>query len=720
MQFQHILPFIAGAIILCCGVLILARGTRSHLNFLFFFECLTLFFWLFFYSMMYASTDKSLALTRARFGFMGIAFIPVFIYHFYLKFLEIQQKNLIRSVYLIGGLFLCLAHTPLIYASIDQYWWGWYPVAGSFYPAFVLFFVVIFSHSLFLLYRSMNEMKPHSSVKYNQIKYLLVAFFVACFGIVDYIAKFRIALYPFGYVAALGWILAVSFTIVRYRLLDVRVVVTRISIFVIVYILVLGLPFALSIRLKPWFITVLGSQWWMGPLILMACLATLGPFIYIYLERGAEERLLKEQRRYQRTLKQASIGMTRIRDLRKLLELITHIVTKTVRISFAAVYLFNEEENQFRLQVARDRGRKFLASIPIGNPLIQWLLNNRQILIYEEMKRQRENTSDPFIRQIEENMRLLGAAVIIPSFLEDRFIGFIALGEKLSGQIYTPEDLNVFQILATQAALAIENAQFYEEAKRMQEQVAQAEKMATIGTMADGLSHQINNRFYALSLIASDSIDTIKMTDTTQCTPEVKEMLANVGRALERIQANVMQGGEVVKGILKYTRKGQEGFEPLTLDQIITGTLEMVQYKIKLSEVDIVRKYPADAPLIKGNQVQLQEAFFNLIDNAYDAIMERKQTLKEEGYKGRIEISIHPSDSGMMKIVIEDNGMGVKDSHNQKLFTPFFTTKISSRKGTGLGLYVIKRIITEMHGGVITFESQHGKGTKFMLTLPTA
>jgi signal transduction histidine kinase len=238
--------------------------------------------------------------------------------------------------------------------------------------------------------------------------------------------------------------------------------------------------------------------------------------------------------------------------------------------------------------------------------------------------------------------------------------------------------------------------------------------------MADGLSHQINNRFYALSLIASDSIDTIKMTDTTQCTPEVKEMLANVGRALERIQANVMQGGEVVKGILKYTRKGQEGFEPLTLDQIITGTLEMVQYKIKLSEVDIVRKYPADAPLIKGNQVQLQEAFFNLIDNAYDAIMERKQTLKEEGYKGRIEISIHPSDSGMMKIVIEDNGMGVKDSHNQKLFTPFFTTKISSRKGTGLGLYVIKRIITEMHGGVITFESQHGKGTKFMLTLPTA
>ena len=67
--------------------------------------------------------------------------------------------------------------------------------------------------------------------------------------------------------------------------------------------------------------------------------------------------------------------------------------------------------------------------------------------------------------------------------------------------MYTPEDLDVFQVLATQAALAIENAQFYDEAKEMQAQIAQTEKMATIGTMADGLSHQINNRFYALSLL---------------------------------------------------------------------------------------------------------------------------------------------------------------------------------------------------------------------------
>jgi C4-dicarboxylate-specific signal transduction histidine kinase len=216
-------------------------------------------------------------------------------------------------------------------------------------------------------------------------------------------------------------------------------------------------------------------------------------------------------------------------------------------------------------------------------------------------------------------------------------MGFFVLGDKFSGQIYTSEDLNVFQVLASQAALAIENAQFYEEAKEMQEQIAQAEKMATIGTMADGLSHQINNRLHALSLIAGDTIDTIKMTDTTKCTPEMKQMIRDVNHALERIQSNVVQGGEVVKGLLKYSRKGDSGFEALDLNTVIDNTLEMVQYKVKLSEIDIIRDFNT-IPKIKGNMAQLEEVFFNFIDNAYDAIVERRTILKEGGYRGKITI----------------------------------------------------------------------------------
>jgi len=245
--------------------------------------------------------------------------------------------------------------------------------------------------------------------------------------------------------------------------------------------------------------------------------------------------------------------------------------------------------------------------------------------------------------------------------------------------------------------------------------------MATIGTMADGLSHQINNRFYALSLIAGDTIDTIKLTDTAKCSPEIQEMIKQINSALERIQVNVMQGGEVVKGILKYTRKGDEGMEKLTIDQIIDGTILMVQYKVKLGEIDIIRDYPKDTPKLKANLVQMQEVFFNFIDNAYDSIVERKTTLQEPGYRGKIVVTARKAAAeNMLEITIADNGMGVRQEDIKKIFTPFFTTKVSSRKGTGLGLYVIRNIITESHNGKINFRSEYRKGTKFILELPIA
>jgi len=501
--------------------------------------------------------------------------------------------------------------------------------------------------------------------------------------------------------------------------MDIRIAVTRAGLFIFIYTLVLGLPFAITAYSKSWLINNFGNNWWTIPLVMMAVLATAGPFLYIFLQRRAENRLLREQKRYQDTLKNAAIGMTRIRNLRKLLSLITHIVTKTVRISFAAIYLFDEQNNEYNLQVFRGTNKVPIQKLNADSTLIKWIISEQEPLIYEEVKRQMQDSGNSAYKALEANMRLLTASVVIPSMLDQKLNGFIVLGDKLSGQIYTPDDLNVFQVLASQAALAIENAQFYEEAKEMQAQIAQAEKMATVGTMADGLSHQINNRFYALSLIAGDSIDTIKMTDTSHCSPEVSAMISQINAALERIQVNVMQGGEVVKGILKYTRKGQEGFEALSLDQIINGTLEMVQYKVKLQEIDLIRDYPQDLPKLKVNLVQMQEVFFNLIDNGYDAIVERRMTLKEPGYRGSITISAQPKD-GSIEIKVRDTGMGVKAEDLKKIFTPFFTTKASSRKGTGLGLYVIRTIVTENHTGKIFFASEHKRGTMFTLELPVA
>jgi len=712
-------PILVSLFLLGLVYIILRHSPKRALNIVLSLVCIGGSIWLSCIGLIYIfAENKFLIDFFAKMVHVGSTFIIFFYFYFTHSFLKIKNKIPIICSGIIATIFIILfLTTNLLLNGFYNFYWGAYPKATKWHLIYLSYAIGSFMYCLILLFKA-SKNKQYSPLEIVRIKYVFWAYLFGNIAAIDWIPNYGLEIYPFGYINILIFTTIITLAIIRYRLMDIKVAITRAGLFIAVYTLVLGLPFAVAVWFKDWFIERFGASWWMAPLGLMALLATAGPFIYIFLERRAEDRLLREQRNYQNTLKQASVGMTRIRNLRKLLDLITHIVTKTVKISYAAIYLYNKETDEFVLQVSRDKGRMPIPKLTSDNSLISWVTVHREPLIYEEVKRQMEDTNNVTYKLLEENMRLLTASVVIPSFLEDRFMGFFVLGDKNSGQIYTLDDLNVFQVLASQAALAIENAQFYEEAKEMQEQIAQAEKMATIGTMADGLSHQINNRFYALSLIAGDTIDTIKLTDTAKCTPEVKEMINQINHALERIQSNVLQGGEVVRGLLKYSRKGDAAFEALDLNTVLDNTLEMVQYKVKLSEIDIIRDFK-DPPKIKGNMTQLEEVFFNFIDNAYDAIVERRTGLQEVGYHGRITISAHPKDESI-EITVEDNGMGIKDTNNEKVFTPFFTTKTSSRKGTGLGLYVIRRIITDTHKGKVSFESDYKVGTRFILELPIA
>jgi signal transduction histidine kinase len=358
-----------------------------------------------------------------------------------------------------------------------------------------------------------------------------------------------------------------------------------------------------------------------------------------------------------------------------------------------------------------------VGTVDFQSPLIRHFSSSKDPLVLEEVKQLVEDYKDLKLIEVEKQLLNLYAAVVIPSFVEEKLLGILVLGKKKSGKLFSQDDLVVFSVLANQAALAIENAQFYEDMKRTQEQLFQAEKMATIGTMADGLSHQINNRLHALGFIAGDALDTIKIKNSASLPTDMKEWVDDIENALKRIQENVKQGGEIVQGLLRYTRKGDQGFSPVDLDQLVTASVEMAQYKVKLNQIEISREYPKDIPKIKGNFTQLQEVFFNLIDNAYDAMMQRKTEENEPGYSPVLKISAS-QENGQININVADNGIGVKKENNEKLFTPFFTTKRSSRKGTGLGLYVIQKIIEENHGGKVHFSSQYKQGTQFTIQLP--
>jgi hypothetical protein len=313
-------PFLVTLVIGWCGVLVYLRNPTSKVHMRFSLFCLSMFIWLVGFVGLYLSRDNTTALWWARFGFIGITFIPVCEYHFILTFLGLRQLKRLAILYLLAFLGLPLSRTALVYKDIWQGFWGNYPSAGILYLPFPLTFACTFVGGMWFLYKALRqETQP---ARRQQIKYLLLAFACGTPGIIDYIAKYKIEIYPFGYITALFFIGIIAYAVVRHRLMDVRLALTRTSVLVGVYGVVVGAPLLVGLALRPLFFQLFHERWWLAPLGLYTVAAFAGPFLYLYFQRRAEDRLLMEQRRYQQTLLSASSGMTQIRELKQLIELI--------------------------------------------------------------------------------------------------------------------------------------------------------------------------------------------------------------------------------------------------------------------------------------------------------------------------------------------------------------------------------------------------------------
>lgn len=714
-------PFVITLVISWLGIIVYVQNKKSPVNRSFFLMSLSIVVWLFFAGVTFNCHQKELAEVFARITNIGVTFISITMFHFITAFLHIAKlRNLVFFFYGYG--FICswlVLFTNFLVKDVKQYFWGFYSLAGQWHPLFLTIFISQIILCAFLLITHYLKLSQNV-IKKQQIKYVLIGIFIFDFSAVDFIANYSISFYPFGYGTTTLFALFFAYSIVRYRLLETNLLITRTGI-LIVYSLLLSLPFAIALGWQKKLMNLLGENWWILPLISSTVLATVGPSIYLFMQKKAEDKLLEEQRRYQAALRRASLGMGRVKDLKRLLDLIVNIVTRMVRIGHAQIYLFYSPADCYVLRAIKGRRLNKGADmfIPRDAPVIEYLKKHRELLVYDEIKQRGQDFEDKVLEEIAKTMENLEATLFVPSFIEDDLLGLLALGRKRSGKLYSYDDLVVFSILANQAALAIENAQFYEEMKKTHEQLIKAEKMATIGTMADGLSHQINNRLHAMGFIAGDALDAIRSQPRDDFLPEVRRLFEDTEHSLAKIQDNIRRGGEIVAGLLRYSRKADEGFTAIDLAKLLDASFEMAQFKIKLNQIDTVRHFNGTIPRIYGNFTQLQEVFFNLIDNSYDAMIQRKDELKEEGYRGRLEISAQ-KDGRNLEILFKDNGIGIREEDLRRLFTPFFTTKLSSKKGTGLGLYVIRKIVEENHGGKVVLTSQYQEGSQAHLLLPIA
>ena len=358
-------------------------------------------------------------------------------------------------------------------------------------------------------------------------------------------------------------------------------------------------------------------------------------------------------------------------------------------------------------------------------------------------------TGLPLVR-CEERQRSTHSAMCWPLRVSDRTIGAVAVNRAENKPRYTAEDLDQGQALTSLLALVMANHRMYVERdnrilelstlnatmqringmlEEAQNQVIQSEKLASIGQMAAGVAHEINNPLaFALSnlgslesylgqlfrlLAAYVDADTRMGTAHVPALADVRTLRAqtdfeflrtDVAALVSESRDGLLRVKRIVQDLRDFSRGGvEEVLQTIDLHTALDSTLNIVNNELKY-KASIVRDY-GDLPEIECMPSRLNQVFLNLLVNAGQSI---------EG-NGTITISTGFDDSEAW-IAIADTGCGIAPENLNRIFDPFYTTKPVGQ-GTGLGLSVSHSIVRK-HGGRIDVDSEPGKGTRFTVRLP--
>jgi two-component system, LuxR family, sensor kinase FixL len=238
------------------------------------------------------------------------------------------------------------------------------------------------------------------------------------------------------------------------------------------------------------------------------------------------------------------------------------------------------------------------------------------------------------------------------------------------------------------------------EARQLQERLTHFARLSTMGEMAAGLAHEINQ---PLSAIATYAQACQRMLRQPEHDP------ADVLAALEQINAQALRAGEVIRRLRNFVKNRQVKREPVDCSRLLEDLRTLAETDARLHNIWLRIESESGLPTVYADPIQLQQVILNLVRNAIDAMLDVPEHRRE------VLLSTRETSDGEVEITVADHGTGLAPEATEHLFNPFFTTKAG---GTGLGL-AISRSIVRAHGGRLWHTPNEGSGARFHFTLPT-
>jgi len=265
MNLFSIPPLASSVLFLLLGFFIFLSNKKSKLNLTFFLVCLSTFWWQFSWFILFNIENRNLVDIIVKVGYIGIIFIPVFFYHFFVLFLDDNNKLdkvLLKAAYLISFIFeLCLVAGSCFVSGSYLYFFGYYPQAGFVHLVYLLFLALILFRIIYILSSYLKENFSNKNLKYHQIKYLLPSMVFYASASIDFSANYGLGIYPLGFVFIVIFSLIIAYSIIKLQLLDAKAIATEIfAVFLtlvsFVEIFSAGFTTALTYRLIIFLITL--------------------------------------------------------------------------------------------------------------------------------------------------------------------------------------------------------------------------------------------------------------------------------------------------------------------------------------------------------------------------------------------------------------------------------------------------------------------------------
>lgn len=384
-------------------------------------------------------------------------------------------------------------------------------------------------------------------------------------------------------------------------------------------------------------------------------------------------------------MQQLSNIISTARDPEFIVATLIHLTRQIMPVSESNVYLFDKPTNKF-IPLSKKTSDRFNAEANqhVEAGIIDWVIKEQRTVIFPDLESMGPGCEKHII-------------VIVPLIMRNETLGMYLLRSPKAHEDITNQEIQLLTVLANQAVIGVENWRTLDkltavnkELVASQAQIRHVAKLAAIGELASGIVHEIKNPIQILLMH-------MELVHMGKPLPNWTHLFGQQIKRLSDITGRLMNFSRSVAEETTMTE--------ISVNHAISETLAIVQHEYETNNIEIVQRLLQDLPMITGNVNCLQQVFLNLLINARDA-------MREGG-----TITISTESSGFHVVVkITDTGTGIEKKHLDKIFLPFFTTKMEGT-GTGLGLSICKKIVTE-HKGEIKVESEMARGTTFSIFLP--